>query len=68
MAMVMALLVVAIVPISTLAQTDDDVTSNSAHWYRDGLAIVAPRVAPVDTEISMTVFQCSDQEPVNGAS
>ena len=34
---------------------------------KDGLAIVAPRVAPVDKEVSMTVFRRSDQTPVEGA-
>ena len=68
MAMVMALPIMAAVPISALAQTNEDVTVNSNPVLRDGLAIVAPRVATVDTEISMTVFQCSDQEPVEGAS
>ena len=65
---VMALLIVAAVPISVLAQSNEDVTVNSKPMLRDWLAIVAPRVAPVDTEISVTVFQCSDQEPVKGAS
>ncbi len=67
MAVVMALLILVVVPISALAQTDDEVTSDTAPRLRDGLAIVAPLGAPVATEISMTVFRCSDQEPVEGA-
>ncbi|HEY77491.1 MAG TPA: hypothetical protein G4O09_00060 [Dehalococcoidia bacterium] len=67
MAVVMALLLVAAIPLSALAQDSDDVTANPASRLRDGLAIVAPLVAPVDTRISMTVFRCSDQEPVEGA-
>jgi len=68
MATVMALLVIATVPASALAQTDDNVTTGSAAGLRDGLAIVAPRVALVNTECSITVFKCSDQEPIEGAS
>jgi hypothetical protein len=66
-AVVMALLLVAAIPLSALAQDGDDVTADSASRLRDGLAIVAPLAAPVDTRISMTVFRCSDQEPVEGA-
>jgi hypothetical protein len=67
MAVVMALLLVAAVPLSALAQDSDDVTTNSASRLRDGLAIVAPLMAPVETGVSMTVFRCSDQTPVEGA-
>ena len=65
---VMAVLLLAMGSMSALAQTDEDVTVSQNPTIRDGLAIVAPRVAPVDTEISMTVFKCSNQEPVEGAS
>ena len=65
---VMAVLLLAMGSMSALAQTDEDVAISPNQALRDGLAIVAPRVAPVDTEISMTVFRCSDQEPVAGAS
>ena len=68
MAMVMALIAATIVPISTLAQTDDGVSARSATGLGDGLAIVAPLATPTDTEISISVFKCSDQEPVRGAS
>ena len=65
--LVMALLTMVVMPVSALAQADEDVAVNSNSVIRDGLAIVAPRVTPVDTRISITVFQCWDQEPVEGA-
>ena len=68
MAMVMALLVLAVGPMSALAQTDEDATATSKPMLQDGLAIVAPLVAPVDTEISISVFRCSDQQSVEGAA
>ena len=67
MAMVMTLLVVALSPMAALAQTDEDAAVASSPGLRDGLAIVAPLATPVDTEISISVFRCSDQEPVEGA-
>jgi hypothetical protein len=68
MAVVMALLLTAIIPMSALAQDGDDITTDTAApRLRDGLAIVAPLVVPTDTKISMTVFGCWDQEPVEGA-
>lgn len=66
-AIVMSLIVLTTGPLAALAQDDEAVTAGSGTWYRDGLAIVAPLAAKVDTRISITVFQCSDQEPVAGA-
>jgi hypothetical protein len=64
---VMALLMLVITPIAVLADTGDDTADVEGAAIRDGLAIVAPLATRVDTEISITVFRCSDQEPVAGA-
>ena len=62
-----ALLAMMVSPLSALAQTEDSEETAGLPPFRDGLAIVAPLATPVNTEISITVFQCSDQEPVEGA-
>ena len=67
MVIVMVLLVITVSPLSALAQTGEDPEGASRPILRDGLAIVAPLATAVNTQISITVFQCSDQEPVEGA-
>jgi len=64
---IMALLLLALSPISTLAQSDEAAVASSKPSLRGALAIVAPRVAAVGKEISMTVFLRATQEPFEGA-
>ena len=49
-----------------LAQSQESSTETQPA-IKDGLAIVAPRVAAVGKEVSMTVFKCSDQTPIEGS-
>jgi hypothetical protein len=67
MATGMALLLLALAPISALAQSDTDAAGNSKPKLKGALAIVAPWMAPVGKEISMTVFLRENQEPFGGA-
>ncbi|MDP2729650.1 MAG: hypothetical protein Q8O55_04130 [Dehalococcoidales bacterium] len=60
-----ALLGMIVSPVAAFAQTGDSEENTTPP--RDGLAIVAPLATPINTQISITVFQCSDQEPVEGA-
>ncbi|MFC1992150.1 hypothetical protein ACFLVC_05485, partial [Chloroflexota bacterium] len=62
----MAVILLISSPMSVLAQAEDE-TANSHPDRRGSLAIVAPRVAPVNQEISMTVFLRWDQTPFEGA-
>lgn len=63
-AVTIALLALVITPTVVFAQ---DTATTNIRPIKDGLAIVAPHVTPVGQEISMAVFQCSDQIPVEGA-
>lgn len=61
------LLVLALSPMSVLAQSDEDATVSSQPPVREALAIVAPWVTPVGQEISMRVFLRANQEPFGDA-
>lgn len=63
MALTLAILAMVITPSLVTAQDEE----TTVRPIKDGLAIIAPRVAAVGQDISMTVFQCSDQTPVFGA-
>jgi len=54
-------------PVSALAQTGDEAVKAPKPLSKGALAIVAPRVAGVNQEISMTVFLRYNQEPFEGA-
>jgi len=60
----MALLILIMGPMTALAQSDEatDAARPKPFW-KGSLAIVAPRLAPVGQEISMTVFLRVNQEP-----
>lgn len=66
-AALLALLVFAMGPISALAQSEEEAAPGPKPLWRGSLAIVAPRMAPVGKEISMTVFLRANQEPFEGA-
>ncbi len=60
----MALLILVTGPMTALAQDDEETEADSPKSFWEGsLAIVAPRIAPVGEEISMTVFLRANQEP-----
>ena len=63
----MALLLLALSPMAALAQSEDEVMADSRPSLKGALAIVAPRIAGVGKEISMTVFLRATQEPFEGA-
>ena len=63
----MAALLLVVSPTAALAQSDDDSATDSKPAMQGALAIVAPRIARVGQEISMTVFLRSNQEPFAGA-
>jgi hypothetical protein len=67
MALLLALvsLVTAVAP--ALAAADDPTADTNVPVLRDGLAIVAPVAARPDQPVTMTVFQRSDQTPMEGA-
>jgi vacuolar-type H+-ATPase subunit F/Vma7 len=65
LALTIAILAMVITP--SLVTAQDDETTSAVRPIKDGLAIVAPRAAAVGQNISMTVFQCSEQTPVTGA-
>ena len=68
LSILMALLTLVIGPMTVLAQSDDEVAADRPGSFWEGsLAIVAPRIAPVGQEISMTVFLRANQEPFPGA-
>jgi hypothetical protein len=63
-----ALLALMIPASVILAQNQASGTATTSQpTIKDSLAIVAPRAAAVGQPISATVFQCSDQTPVEGA-
>ncbi len=59
-------LVTAVAP--ALAASGDPTADQPATVLRDGLAIVAPVAARADQPVTMTVFQRSDQTPMEGAN
>ena len=60
-------LIAAMVPAAlAFAQTQQTDVQTTVQ-IKDGLAIVAPRSTPVGEQVSITVFRCSDQTPVQGA-
>lgn len=63
----MATLLLVVSPTAALAQSDEDSATDSKPVMQGALAIVAPRIARVGQEISMTVFLRSNQEPFAGA-
>ena len=63
----MATLLLALSPTAALAQGEEDAATGSKPVLQGSLAIVAPRVARVGQEISMTVFLRATQEPFEGA-
>jgi len=63
----MATLLLALSPTAALAQNEEETLTDSKPSLKGSLAIVAPRVALVDQEISMTVFLRATQEPFEGA-
>ena len=64
---VMAVLMLVSTAVPAMAQSEQDVTTSSQPRYKVGLAIVAPRWAPVGQEVSMRVFERLNQNPVEGA-
>ena len=60
-------LIVALCPTSVLAQSEEEAVVGSKPFLRGSLAIVAPRIAVVGKEISMTVFLRANQETFEGA-
>lgn len=64
-ALVATFLVTLASPGFVLAQDGEDVARIPG--LNDSLAVVAPRLARTGENISVRVFQCSDQEPVEGA-
>lgn len=64
---IMAALLLVLSPASALAQSDDEAASGPRPFGKGSLAIVAPRLAGVNQEISMTVFLRYNQEPFEGA-
>ena len=63
----MATLLLALSPTAALAQGEEDAATGSKPVLQGSLAIVAPRIARVGQEISMTVFLRATQEPFEGA-
>ena len=62
-----ALLVMVSTAVPALAQNEEGAVAPN-HVSKDALAIIAQRMAPVGEEVSMTVFQRSNQGPVNDAA
>ena len=67
LAAALALLVIASGTSSSLAQTEDEAPVAPRPMPVPELAIVAPRRAPAGEEVSMTVFDRQDQDPVKDA-
>jgi hypothetical protein len=63
----MALLLLALSPMSAFAQDSDEAGTAPRVPLKGALAIVAPRVALIGKQVSMTVFLRADQEPFEGA-
>ncbi len=67
-AAVMALLVLTSTAVPALAQSDEGRAVRPKPVHREELAIVAPRMAPVGEEVSMSVFERRTQNPVKDAA
>jgi len=67
MVTLMAILMLVSTAGPALAQSEQDGTASSQPRYKVGLAIVAPRWAPVGQEVSMRVFERLNQNPIEGA-
>lgn len=67
MAVLLALVTLTVTFAPALAQDDADLAGDSSALCLDGLAIIAPLGAPVNTPVTMTVLQRSDATPVQGA-
>jgi len=67
MAMLLALLVLVATAVPVLAKNGDVEVAGPQPALRAALAILAPRIAPVGEEVTMTVFQRSTQDPVKDA-
>jgi hypothetical protein len=64
----MAMLILVAGPMTALAQDEGETeVDHPKSFWQGSLAIVAPRMAPVGEEISMTVFLRINQEPFTGA-
>ena len=64
---IVAAILLVLSPASALAQTEDGTASGPKLPLKGSLAIVAPRMAGVNQEISMRVFLRYNQEPFEGA-
>jgi hypothetical protein len=66
---IIIVLLAAMVSLATvvpaMAQTEGEVSGSAKPVFKVGLAIVAPRMALVGDEVSMTVFNRQNQVPVN---
>jgi hypothetical protein len=66
---IIIVLLAAMVSLATvvpaMAQTEGEVSGSARPVFKVGLAIVAPRMALVSDEVSMTVFNRQNQVPVN---
>ena len=62
-----ALLVMVSTAVPALAQNEEGSVAPN-HVPKTALAIIAPMMAPVGEEVSMTVFQRSNQNPVKDAA
>ena len=68
LASVLAMLVMGIVPLSVMAQTQSTPNTTSTPVFQGGLAIVAPRVVLVGKEMQLTVFLRHNQTPLAGVN
>jgi hypothetical protein len=59
--------VLGLSPVAAMAADEDVAAENAEYPYTGSLAIVAPRIARENQEISMRVFLRWDQEPFEGA-
>ncbi|MFC2003533.1 hypothetical protein ACFLV4_06305 [Chloroflexota bacterium] len=67
-AILFALMVLVSTAVPVLAQSEEQEVAEPHRVPRAGLAIIAPRRAPVGEEVSMTVFQRDTQDPVKDAA
>ena len=65
--MMLTILVLVSTAVPVLAQSEGEAPGGTSPIFRAGLAIVAPGVAPVGEEVSMTVFDRQNQLPVKDA-
>jgi len=68
LAATMSLLIMVISPLTVFAAKNDQASAGTRPQWEGGLAIVAPRMALVNQEMSLGVFLRQNQEPVAGAS